>query len=175
MRERSAFDTALAGFVNDFASGDAVRHMADQGMTVTQIYGKLSFPTKKEAVAEMVWKHYLNTGRVRLAPPEGETLQKVTYVRDEGEFGRTSLRRVVEETPAPAEGYVHCNFGRELYRDETAFRKKLELLSETDREYILDLPWPLQDVWHILDGRMQRIREILGEENSTGVPDAPGR
>ena len=63
------FQSVLTNFMNDFASRDAVCHLADQGLTVTEICGKLQFPTKKELVTEMVWKHYLDTGRIRLEEP----------------------------------------------------------------------------------------------------------
>ena len=95
--EQNTFQKALKNFMNDFSSGDAVRHLAGQGFTVTEITRKLSFPTKKELVAEMVWKHYLETGRIRLTAPETGTIKKTRYVKDEGPYGRTSLRRIVEE------------------------------------------------------------------------------
>ena len=153
---QSEFDRALANFINDVASGDAVRHMADQGLSVSEIAARLQFPTEKKRVAEMVWKHYLDTGRILLTPPGTEPIRKVSYVRDEGEFGRTSLRQVVQEIPAPKEEYVRCSFGKLLYRDRAAFVKRLEALETSDRDYILDLPWPLTDVWHVLDERMRR-------------------
>jgi hypothetical protein len=153
---QSGFDRALANFINDVASGDAVRHMADQGLSVSEIAARLQFPTEKKRVAEMVWKHYLDTGRILLTPPGTEPIRKVSYVRDEGEFGRTSLRQVVQEIPAPKENYVRCSFGKLLYRDRAAFVKRLEALETSDRDYILDLPWPLTDVWHVLDERMRR-------------------
>ena len=163
--EENTFQQAVRNFAHDLASGDAVRHLADRGLTVTEITAQLAFPTKKELVTEMVWKHYLNTGWIRLEEPTGGTVRKVSYVTEEGIFGKTSLRQVVEEIPAPAEGYVRCSFGRELYRDREAFLKRLERLSASDREYILDLPWPLTDVWHVEDERMKRILQMLGEED----------
>ena len=155
--EQTIFQNALRNFMNDFASGDAVRHLADQGLSVTEITRKLTFPTKKELVAEMVWKHYLETGKIRLSAPENGTIKKVRYVKDEGPYGKTSLRQVVEEVPAPEAEYVAVDFGRQIYKDKAAFLKKLEHLPETDREYILDLPWPLEIVWHVKDIRMERI------------------
>ena len=151
------FQNALKNFMNDFASGDAVRHLADQGLTVTEITRMLSFPTKKELVAEMVWKHYLDTGKIRLSAPENGTVKKVRYVKDEGPYGRTSLRQVIEEVPAPEVEYVAVDFGRQIYKDKAAFLKKLEGLSDKDKEYIMDLPWPLEIVWHVKDERMERI------------------
>ena len=151
------FQNALKNFMNNFASGDAVRHLANQGLTVTEITRKLSFPTKKELVAEMVWKHYLETGKIHLSAPENGTVKKVHYVKDEGPYGRTSLRQVIEEVPAPEAEYVAVDFGRQIYKDKAAFLKKLEGLSDKDKEYIMDLPWPLGIVWHVKDERMERI------------------
>ena len=151
------FDKALADFVNDMASGDAIRHMADRGMTVCEIAEHLSFPTEKSRIAKTVWKHYIDTGKIRLTPPESGRGRKVSYVKEEGPYGRVSFRQVVEELPAQEAEYIRCDFGKQLYKDEGGFRKKLQILSETDRDYILDLPWPLTDVWHILDERMKRI------------------
>jgi hypothetical protein len=155
--EQTIFQNALRNFMNDFASGDAVRHLADQGLSVTEITRKLTFPTKKELVAEMVWKHYLDTGRIRLLAPEKGTVRKVRYVKDEGPYGKTSLRQVVEEVPAPEAEYVAVDFGKQIYRDRAAFLQKLDALSEEDRQYVLDLPWPLVAVWHVKDERMERI------------------
>ena len=159
--EQDIFQNALRNFMNDFASGDAVRHLADQGFTVTEITRKLSFPTKKELVAEMVWKHYLETGKIRLTAPETGTIKKVRYVKDTGPYGKTSLRRVVEEVPAPEAEYVAVDFGRKIYKDKAAFLNKLDGIAEEDREYILDLPWPLHVVWHVKDERMKRILALL--------------
>ena len=52
MEEPKAFEQTLTNFMNDFASGDAVRHLADAGLTVTEITKRLAFPTKKKLVAE---------------------------------------------------------------------------------------------------------------------------
>ena len=151
--------------MNDFASGDSIRHLADAGFTVTGITEKLSFPTKKELVAEIVWKHYLDTGRICLCEPQTGTIKRVTYVQEQGAYGKTSLRQVTEEVPAPAREYVICDFGYRLYAKKEAFLEEMKQLSGEDREYILDLPWPLQKVWHVADERMLRIRDALGHKS----------
>lgn len=156
------FDKALANFMNDFASRDAVCHLADSGLTVTEIAARLSFPTEKKRVAEMVWKHYLDTGVILLSEPSEKPLRKVTYVKEEGPYGRVSLRQVVKEVPPPESPYFRCDFGRRLYAERDVFLKKMEKLDRRDREYILDLPWPLTDVWHAADERMRRIMDGLG-------------
>ena len=158
------FDRALTNFVQDFASGDAVRHLADQGLSVTEIRKKLSFPSSKETVADMVWKHYLNTGVICLKKPETGVIRKVSYVQEQDSYGKTWLRQVVEEIPATDREYLPCSFGKELYKDRKGFEKKLSVLTRSDREYILDLPWPLTTAWHVADERMRRITEALQEQ-----------
>ena len=161
---QDTFNRTLTNFVHDFASGEAIDHLADRGFTVTEIAAQLSFPTKKERVAERVWKHYLEKGILSTEEPQsGGTVKKVSYVQDHGKYGRVSMRQVVEEVELPAQEYAACSFGKELYRDREAFEKKLDVLSAKDREYILDLPWPLQTVWHVKDERMSRIMEKLKE------------
>ena len=172
MEEPKAFEQTLTNFMNDFASGDAVRHLADAGLTVTEITKRLAFPTKKKLVAEMVWKHYLDTGVIRLTKPEeggkGKT-RKVRYVQEQGPYGRTSLRQVVEEIDAPAYSYTEVNFGYRLYADREGFLRKLQQLEEDDRDYILDLPWPLTKVWHVENDRVRRIREHLTTEKDSVI------
>ncbi|MBQ9593909.1 MAG: hypothetical protein IJR36_08555 [Lachnospiraceae bacterium] len=160
---QDAFTRTLANFMHDFASGDAVRHLADQGFTVTEIMERLTFPTKKETVAKMVWQHYLDRGTVLTEPPKSGVVRQVSYVQDHGRYGRVSMRQEVREVEVADREYVPCSFGKEIYRDRKGFEKKLERLSSRDREYILDLPWPLATVWHVADERMKRICEALEE------------
>ena len=172
------FQNALADFTVDFAAGGAIRVMADKGYTVGEIKEKLDYPHSKKKIAELVWKHYLETGVIRLTPPEEESAPKrVHYEKVQDRFGKTSFRQVVskEESGCGNAGnsngsdnngnckyeYVACDFGKRLYQNRKAFEKSLEVLSEKDREYILDLPWPLQTVWHIKDERMERIARCL--------------
>ena len=157
------FQSALSNFVSDFASGGAIRHLADLGYTVTEIMGKLSFPTPKERIAREVWAHYLETGKICMEKPKaGDVLRKVHYVKEQNAYGTMSLRRVTEEIPMPEVQYIACEFGRMLYRDRESILKRAEALSKREREYLLDLPWPLESVWHVKDERMDRIMNLLG-------------
>ena len=159
-RENSTFNQALSNFVHDFASGGAIRHLADAGLTVTEIAERLSFPTPKNKVAQEVWKYYLEIGKVRLETA-GETTRKVTYVKEQNAYGRVSMRQVVEEIPVERRTYIACDFGKQMYQDKEDFLRKLEVLSQKEREYILDLPWPLETVYHEEDERMRSIAAKL--------------
>ena len=115
MSEESYFDKALSNFVFDFASGGAIRHLADLGYTVTEIVGRLDFPTPKERVAEAVWKHYINIGKIRLDKSlNSGVIEKISYVKEQGKYGRTSMRRVVEKVEAPMKSYIACDFGKNI-------------------------------------------------------------
>ena len=72
-KERSAFDQSLSNFVHDFASGGAIRHLADQGLTISEIREKLLYPTPKERIARTVWEHYVKTGKIRLEQRSGRS------------------------------------------------------------------------------------------------------
>ena len=156
------FNEALKNFAADFSYGDAVRHLADKGMNVCEIMENLTFPAPKQAVRQIVWKHYLDKGIILLKEPDENATQikSVSYVQERDRYGRTSFRRVeseIETAKGPKRKYVPCDFGKEMYKDEAAFRAKLDGLNKSDRDYILELPWPLERVWHLYDDRMKRI------------------
>lgn len=159
--QNAAFNKALSNFIHDFASGGAIRHLADQGLTVTQITERLSFPTPKDRVAQAVWKHYLEMGKICLEQPAQDVIRKVTYVKEQNAYGKVSMRQVVEEVPVAHREYIACDFGKQLYQDREAFLRRLEALTEKERQYILDLPWPLQTVYHEADEQMRAILSKL--------------
>lgn len=162
MSENQYFNKALNNFIQDFANGGQIRHLADRGLTVAEIMQKLDVPASKDTVANIVWKHYIDTGKIRLEKPdEGGKVEKVSYVKQQGAYGKISMRRVVTEIDTSDKKYVECTYGKQLYQDKAALLSRLEILSERDKSYILDLPWPLTPVYHELDERMSRISLIL--------------
>lgn len=175
------FSKALSNFTNDIASGDAIRHLADLGYTVNEIHDRLDFPTPHSRIADTVWKHYIDTGVIRLNEPDGRPVEKVSYVREYDSLGRAYFKQVREvvmpggctasqndvihsaksqgdgaEDPAPLK-YIPVDFGIKIYQNRAAFEESLSDLEPRDRDYILSLPWPLKTVWHIADERMSRI------------------
>ena len=154
------FNEALGKFVTDFAGGGAVRHLADTGMSITAIMQHLDYPLPKEKVAAIIWDHYVNTGIICLDEPQAVT-ERISYVKEQDKYGKISMRRIVEQIDASDKKYVKIDFGKQLYKNKTAFTERLEGLAPEDREYVLAMPWPLQDVYHVLDERMQRIQHHL--------------
>lgn len=95
MAEQEYFKKALADFTFDAAAGSAIRHLADQGLTVKQIAERLDFPVKEEKIGKTVWEHFLKTGRIRREEPgNGTASEEYTYVTEYDTYGRKSFRRV---------------------------------------------------------------------------------
>ena len=91
------FKKALANFTNDFASGGAIRHLADNGFTVKEIHARLDFPTPMSKVAETVWNHFLDKGVILTQEPaKGEITEKIDYVKVQGEFLRAETVAIAD-------------------------------------------------------------------------------
>ncbi len=162
--EHNYFKQALSDFAGDAAYGGALRHFADLGYTVDQMIKELDFPVSRERAGAVVWQHYLARGIILLEEPPAEpVIEKISYVREYGKYGKVHYRRVVERKELPMKNYYPCEFGKKRYQDEALFLHELEVLAEGDREYILGLPWPLQRVYHAADERMTRIMETLND------------
>ncbi len=170
------FNKALSDFVKDMANGGAIRHLADLGYTVKQIAETIDYPASQKQVAERVWRYYLEQGMILLEEPSaGTALEKVTYVKEYGKYGKVHFRKVAEPVENGSAEYIPCDFGRKRYQDEALFLKELECLEEQDRDYILGLPWPLQRVWHVADKRMTGIMDRLSETAERTFPALPER
>ncbi|SHI44938.1 hypothetical protein [Pseudobutyrivibrio xylanivorans] len=150
------FNKALGNFINDAAAGGAVRHLADLGYSISKIAEEINYPISKERIAQYMWEHYLNIGKISLEEPK-PVYEKASFVKEQDEFGRISFRRVTETVDNADKEYVQCEFGKELYKNTEDFKAFLERLEPGDREYITLMPWPLTTVYHELDERMKRI------------------
>ena len=154
------FNKALSNFIHDAAAGGAVRHLADLSYSISKISAELDYPLSKEMIAQLMWEHYVNIGKICLEEPK-DIHEKASFIKEQDEFGRISFRRVVEEIDNSSKKYAKCEFGKALYQKKPVFLSKLNLLEKDDREYIELLPWPLNPVFHELDERFQRIKGIL--------------
>ena len=156
------FNKALGNFINDAAAGGAVRHLADLGYSISRIAEEIDYPVSKEKIAQFMWEHFLNIGKISLEEPQ-PVHEKASFVKEQDEFGRISFRRVVETVDNSDKEYVQCEFGKELYKNTEEFKSFLERLEPADREYIQLMPWPLTPVYHELEERMKRIVSEKGQ------------
>lgn len=195
--EDKYFKQALSDFTIEFASGDAIRSLSDKGYSVKKIKSKLDFPTPEERIREIVWKHYLENKTVCLEnPKETSSVENYTIKKVYDSYGRPSFKKVSvkadEEAPSSkqvkvetdeeasgykqvgvkldeeAREYVECDFGKRLYRNKDDFMKSLSVLDEEEKDYILGLPWPLTNVWHVKNEKFAKIITKLSGEKSNG-------
>ena len=153
------FNSALTDFSFDVACGAAIRHLADLEFTVLEIRKRLSFPVSERQIGQAVWKHYVDKGIILTKTPEDcVNEKKITYIACKGEYGRTYFKQITKEQPVYyPNDYVKCDFGKLLYKDKDAFIKKIVALEKRDQDYLLSIPWPLQQVWHLKNDRFLRI------------------
>ena len=165
MSENRLFNKALSDFMYDFAGGDEIRKLADDGFSVSQIKKELSFPISKDKIGQIMWEHFVKNGKICLEEPkESGVIRKTKIIREQGEFGKVSFRQVVEEVPAEDKKYVLCSFGKLLLSKKKNLLQITQELSEADRDYLQYLPWPPADVWHIEDERIIRINNTINSK-----------
>lgn len=94
MAKQEYFQSALADFAFDMASGGAIRHLADQGYTAREIIKMLDFPTPHDRIARTMRKHFLDTG-VLLPQEPGQAAQpRYTWVTEYDRYSKKTFRRV---------------------------------------------------------------------------------
>lgn len=98
MCRQNYFQQSLSNFTLEAASGGAIRHLADLGLSAKQISEKLTFPTPFEVVKKILWQRLVDSGVVLLEEPgSGEQYGKPVYTVDHDKFGKTSFRMITPE------------------------------------------------------------------------------
>lgn len=158
----------LYKFINDFADGGAIRHLVDMGLSVSEITDRLDYPLPKAVVAQKVWDYYIETGKIILEKPNsaGQYVEKISYEKVPGKYGRTSIIQKKTRVSVADRKYVECDFGIQIKKDKEAFINKISRLTDNDKAYILDLPWPRARVYHEADERMERIYLYMKNVNA---------
>ena len=160
------FSKALHNFTQDFASGDAIRHLADLGYTAFEIHDRLLYPTPVRQIGEIMWKHFVQNGTILLNDPASlDYSSKTSYESRKDEYGKTYFIRVSEEgeAPDPAQ-YYKCEYGKMIYKDSKAFDEYISVLDKRESDYIRYLTWPLTPVWHRLDDNFKKIVSKLDNQ-----------
>ena len=172
--KNKAFNKALDNFTFDMAGRGAVRHLFNLGMSAAEIHDELLYPVPAEKIREDIWAYLLETGVILLdEPDEDHKTVRYEFVKETNEYGRVSFRRVeksMDEGDAvggnqdrKAPGYIKVEFGKLQYKEPEEFERKLMKLDRCDRDYVTDLPWPLQPVWHRQDERIERIMKVFAD------------
>ncbi len=168
--ERPAyFQEALADFLHDAASGDAVRHLLELGYTTNAIMERLDFPTPRERVEKMVYRSLVERGVLleELPLPE-EAFRAVPFraARADRSFHAQLYRTLRERIQINGEenSCAACPFGM-IRRDREARLAALTAcLTAKERDYLLGIPWKPQPLYHRLDDRMLEIASCMASQ-----------
>lgn len=82
------FKEALQNFAFDVASGDAIRHLTDLGMTAEEISDKLDFPMPLTYIKKVMDEHLEKKAGLAAGKDSYE------YVKEQDEYGHTSFKRI---------------------------------------------------------------------------------
>ncbi len=187
MEKNEYFQKALLNFTHDMASGGGIRQLTDRGYPAKQIRENLSFPVPLEEIKEVAWKRLLETKVILTQEPgQGTPTEKVTYVKKQDAYGRTSFQRVVIEQPGEdvimwkKRMISSKNFRNKLWeyqknnKEEKSYAKlsynkhikpavEQKLLNQRQEDYVTGLAWKEKTIHHKLDFRMAEIVTILVE------------
>lgn len=152
------FQEALADFMHDAASGDAIRHLCDLGYTTDAIMRQLTFPTPRERVEKTVYRHLTERGILREALPENAR-EICTEGLSERELWALLQKQIAKS--GEENSYVSCPFGTIRRDREARLFKMLSCLTGREREYLLGIPWKPAVMYHRLNSRMLEISVSL--------------
>ncbi len=122
------FEAALQSFTYDFANGGIIRHLTDEGYSISEIQKRLTRPGSYERVKEEVIKYLAETGRL-LDSIDGEEYQHIDIdgylsaeIRDRIKTGSLNKRCFV------------------LLDKQAIATARFKLITDSEKEYILELP-----------------------------------
>ncbi|MCR4787977.1 MAG: hypothetical protein K5888_05265 [Lachnospiraceae bacterium] len=149
------FKKALGNMTREVAYKASVRHLTDNEYSLDQIMETLSYPVSREEVQKTMYEHMLESGIIcEKLPDEDAVKEKISYVLEEGAYGKKSYRRVTEPGTAEKHEYVPCDFGT---LNEAGWDKLKDKLDKKDIEYISGIPWPKKTVYHRMTERFKGI------------------
>ena len=149
------FKKALGNMTREVAYKAAVRHLTDNEFSLDQIMENLSYPVSRDEVQRTMYEYMLESGIICEELPDEDTVkEKISYVMEEGAYGKKSYRRVVETDTADKYEYVPCDFGT---LDRIGWERIKKCLDKKDMEYVTGIPWPSKTVYHRLTDRFKGI------------------
>ncbi len=95
------FAKVLRNLTMDAAAGDAIRHLTDKGLTLSQIKETLTFPAPTEYIAEVMWDRLVETRKVwEPSPiPKPSPAPNFEIIEHRDRYGRKSFVQVQKESP----------------------------------------------------------------------------
>lgn len=147
---RKYFDSALSDFVYDMAGGAEIRHLADAGYSVEQIFERLGGSISKERIGQTVCQYMLEAGLILAVLPIDEKEMKEERLKN---ISRHTLSKALREhidRNGEENSYVLVPFGEWIMRG-------MSCLTKREQEYILGIKCENDIMYHRLNTRMLEI------------------
>ena len=140
------FSSALSNFTHDVASGDAIRHLADHGYTVTQISKRLDYPTPKDRIIKTYTRYLTDKGILTSRPPE----DAIIYDLD---------KAALELSYEKLEQLIRLHGSENIYIRLTApsIKKITGYLNTDDEDYLMSIDTSQGGLFHVLNERLLKI------------------
>ena len=151
------FQDALSDFVYDAASGRAIRHLVNAGLTTTQIMKELDYPTPFEKIQHTVTRYLKETGILLEELPAAPANLHVIHLGDlpQDELFTFLAQHVTNN--GEENSYVSCPFGITGKKTGSKTIQRLSMLTAREREYLDGIKWGNQIMYHRLNRRMLEI------------------
>lgn len=81
----STFTDALSNFTTEVAYKESIRRLYDSGKSIEEISSMLLYPVSKETIKKVIDEYEIK-----------KSLPKTKYVEDIDNFGRKTLRKIIE-------------------------------------------------------------------------------
>lgn len=163
MEKNQYFQSALSNFVFGMTEYGTICHLVDHSYTIKQIKERLGMPVPYEKIQKTVWNYMIEKKILLLEPPdltEQGLMTGFLIKKDFTEVNREKLTVYLSKKRAEngwQDAYVSCDFGVLKERHSEQYQLLLSSLDSRQRDYIDDLPWTLQTVYHCMNQRMTEI------------------
>ncbi|MBR4515435.1 MAG: hypothetical protein IKO61_11175 [Lachnospiraceae bacterium] len=143
---KDSFSAALSDFTHDVASGDAIRHLADHGYTVSQIAKRLDYPTPRERIIKTFTRYLTDKGILTSHPPEDAIIL---------ELDKAALELPSEKL----EQLIRLHGSENIYVRLTtpATKKVTGYLNTDDEDYLASINTAQGGLFHILNERLVKL------------------
>ena len=122
------FEAALQSFTYDFANGGIIRHLTDEGYSISEIQKRLTSPGSYERLKEEVYNYLAETGRL-LESIDDEEFQQI----DSSGSLKAEIRERIKNGSLNKTCFV-------LLDKQVIATARLKLITDSEKEYILELP-----------------------------------
>ena len=174
----SGINKTVSNIVIGMENDGAIRHLAMEGLSVPEIKKRLLFPVSEKTIGEAIYKCFTDEGIfLEKEPGSGEAKDSYTFTEEYDSYGKPYFKRVLEKRTEDEKiewrevridlkdsdlkslkgRFASCSFGKIKYKDPELLEKMRELFTDDEFRTIIDIPFPLTDIYIRLFGVYESI------------------